>query len=155
MQSHPSAFMSRTGPHPTAGGPDHSLILADPTYLKRTFPDMAYFKSCRIVENTLNGEGEVSVSRDEFRKSEPGSNFTIRLVVGYGAADDRSLPEPSRRVVRILVRRTGCVPDCKLTYSVHSLTPPDRSFLSGRPSVPPVCMSWLPGLTLTDSASFA
>eukprot|EP01042_Synura_sphagnicola_P000301 gene301-313_t len=70
---------------------------------ERTFPDMAYFKSCRIVENTLHGEGEVSVSRDEFRKSEPGSNFTIRLVVGYGAADDRSLPEPSRRVVRILI----------------------------------------------------
>ena len=91
------------GLHPKAGGPHYDKIYQDASYLKREYPYMEYFLSCRILKRDVNEirplELDKSIdptipeidsnSDSSSETNKLTSNFSIVLTIAHGVEDKR------------------------------------------------------------------
>jgi peptidyl-prolyl cis-trans isomerase A (cyclophilin A) len=53
LSGKPYPRLEMAGQHPEAGGPNIGKLMQDPDYLKKEYPFMEYWNSCRIIEHNI------------------------------------------------------------------------------------------------------
>jgi hypothetical protein len=122
---YPYPKLEMTGQHPDAKGPNQFKIRTDEDYLKKEYPDMQYWKGCRVVRNGIA----------EYRsyKGQPPSTLglniqtsvIVKFVIDLGEEASKSF---GAKIGDVLIE--VCTLNCT---SIRDLNVINRSFRYGLP----------------------